>query len=196
MNHPLPPETADHALAPGERLPKSERTEFSPESIAEIQEIAAKYPDKLAATLPALYIAQRDFGFVSLDAMKAVARALSIPEGHVFGVATFYTLYQKKPVGKFHLQICTNLCCALKGGAQFLEKVCERTGATPGGGPTPDGLWSVEEVECLASCGSAPCMQVNTGVYEEFLDDQKLSAVMEACLRGEIEGWPQGEVKP
>jgi NADH:ubiquinone oxidoreductase subunit E len=189
MNHPLPPETSDHALASGERLPKSERTDFSAEAIAEIQTIAAKYPDKLAATLPALYIAQRDFGFVSLDAMKAVARALSIPEGHVFGVASFYTLYQKKPVGKFHLQVCTNISCALNGGAEFLEKVCAKTGCKPGGGPSPDGMWSVEEAECLASCCSGPCMQVNTDVYDENIDDAKLAAILQACERGEYREW-------
>ena len=183
MNHPLPPETVDHPMASGERLPKSDRTEFSAEAIAEIQAIAAKYPDKLAATLPALYVAQRDFGFVSLDAMKAVARALSIPEGHVFGVASFYTMYQKKPVGKFHLQVCTNISCALSGGVEFLEKVCKKTGCHPGGGPSADGLWSVEEAECLASCGSAPCMQVNADVYDENIDDAKLNEIMKKTQR-------------
>lgn len=189
MNHPLPPETVDHPMAPGERLPKSERTEFSAEAIAEIQAIAAKYPDKLAATLPALHIAQRDFGFVSLAAMKAVAKALSIPEGHVFGVASFYTMFQKHPVGKFHIQVCTNLPCALNGGAQLLEKVCAKTGAKPGQGPSADGLWSIEEVECLASCGSAPCLQVNADVYEEFVDEPKLDEIMDACKRGEVRAW-------
>ena len=189
MNHPLPPETVDHPMAPGERLPKSERTEFSAEAVAEIQAIAAKYPDKLAATLPALHIAQRDFGFVSLAAMKAVAKALSIPEGHVFGVASFYSLYKKHPVGKFHIQVCTNLPCALNGGAQLLEKVCAKTGAKPGSGPSNDGLWSIEEVECLASCGSGPCLQVNADVYEEFVDEPKLDEIMDACKRGEVRPW-------
>ncbi len=191
MNHPLPPETVDHPMASGERLPKSDRTEFSAEAIAEIQAIAAKYPDKLAATLPALHIAQRDFGFVSLAAMKAVAKALSIPEGHVFGVASFYTMYQKHPVGKFHIQVCTNLPCALNGGAQLLEQVCARTGAKPGSGPSRDGLWSIEEVECMASCGSAPCLQVNADVYEEFVDDKKLDEILDACKRGEVRAWAQ-----
>ena len=97
MNHPLPPETSLEPLAPGLRLPESDRKEFSAEALAEIQAIMAKYPEKLAATLPALHIAQREFGFVSLAAMKAVAKAIGIPEGHVFGVATFYTMYQKAP---------------------------------------------------------------------------------------------------
>ncbi|NTW85406.1 MAG: NAD(P)H-dependent oxidoreductase subunit E [Holophagaceae bacterium] len=149
----------------------------------------AQYPDKLAATLPALYIAQREFGFVSLAAMRAVAAAIGIPEGHVFGVATFYTMYQKAPVGKFHFQVCTNISCALRGAAQLLEKVCERTGVKPGQGPSPDGMWSVEEVECLAGCGVAPCVQVNQDVYDELVSEDKLVEVMEACKRGEYRPW-------
>ncbi len=82
MNHPQPPETSPEPLAPGLRLPESERKAFSPEALAEIRDIMGQYPDKLAATLPALYIAQREFGFVSLAAMKAVAKALGIPEGN------------------------------------------------------------------------------------------------------------------
>lgn len=189
MNHPMPPETSEAPLAPGQRLPRSERKEFSAEALQEIAAIAAKYPDKLAATLPALHIAQREFGFTSLDAMKAVAKALSIPEGHVFGVASFYTMYQKQPVGKYHLQVCTNISCALSGGAQLLEKVCQRAGVQPGEGPSKDGLWSVEEVECLAACGSGPCLQVNHDIYDEYVDERKLDEIMQACKRGEYREW-------
>ncbi len=189
MNHPQPPETSEKPLATGERLPKTDLKDFSPEAVREIQAIAAKYPDKLAATLPALHIAQRDFGFVGLDAMKAVAKALSIPEGHVFGVASFYSMYQKHPVGRHHIQVCTNISCALRGAAQLLEKVSERTGVAPGAGPSADGEWSVEEVECLASCGSGPCLQVNHDVYDEDVDAAKLDAILEGCKRGEYRAW-------
>ncbi len=191
MNHPQPPETSLEPLAPGQRLPESEVKAFSPAALAEIQAIMAQYPDKLAATLPALYIAQREFGFVSLAAMKAVAQAIGIPEGHVFGVATFYTMYQKRPVGKYHFQVCTNISCALRGAAQLLEKVCEKTGVNPGEGPSPDGLWSVEEVECLAGCSMAPCIQVNQNVYDELVDEQRLVDVMEACKRGDYRPWAE-----
>lgn len=189
MNHPLPPETSDQPLAPGQRLPESERKEFSAEALAEIQAIAARFPDRLAATLPALYIAQREFGFVSLAAMKAVARALNVPDGHVFGVATFYTMYQKQPVGRYHLQVCTNISCALNGAAQLLERLCEKVGVQPGAGPTADGMFSVEEVECLAGCGTGPCVQVNHDVYDEYVDEQKLGEILEACRRGEVRPW-------
>lgn len=180
---------AQSALAPGQRLPESKRRELSPGATAEIQSLVSKYPDKLAATLPALYIAQRDFGFVSLAAMQEVARVMGVPEGHVFGVATFYTMFQKNPVGRYHLQVCTNLSCALRGAAKLLEKVSEKTGVQPGSGPSADGLWSVEEVECLASCGSGPCVQVNHDVFDEHVDEAKLEAILEACRRGDYRPW-------
>lgn len=189
MSHTHSNDTSNEILAPGQRLPESERKAFSAEAVAEIQAIMAKFPDKMAATLPALYIAQREFGFVSLSAMRAVAEVIGIPEAHVFGVATFYTMYQKAPVGKYHFQVCTNISCALRGAAQLLEKVCERTGVKPGQGPSPDGLWSVEEVECLAGCGVAPCLQVNQNVYDELVDEDKLVEVMEACKRGDYRPW-------
>ena len=189
MNHPLPPETSDTPLSPGQRLPLSERKQLSPEAVAEIRAIAAKFPDKLAGTMPALYIAQREFGFLSLAAMKEVARALEVPEGHVYGVATFYTMFKKQPVGRFHIQVCTNLCCALNGAAQLLEKVAQKTGVMPGEGVSQDGLWSVEEAECLASCGSGPCLQVYDGVYDEFVDAPALEAILEACRRGDYTAW-------
>ena len=189
MNHPLPPETSDQPLAPGQRLPETERKEFGADALAEIHAIAARYPDKLAATLPALHIAQREFGFVSLAAMKAVARALGVPEGHVFGVATFYTMYQKKPVGRYHIHVCTNISCALNGGAQLLEKLSARLGVEPGGPPTEDGLFSIEEVECLAGCGTGPCVQVTHDVYDEYVDERKLGEILEACKRGEYRPW-------
>jgi NADH:ubiquinone oxidoreductase subunit E len=176
-------------LAPGRRLPESARRQLSPGALAEIQALAAGLPDKLAATLPALYVAQKDFGFVSLAAMQEVAKALGVPESHVFGVATFYTMFRKQPTGRYHLQVCTNLSCALNGAAELLAKVAERTGAVPEGGPSEDGLWSVEEVECLASCGSGPCLQVNQEVYEEFVDEAKLEAILDACRRGDFKPW-------
>lgn len=180
---------AEPPLAPGQRLPESRLRQLSPQATAEIQALAAKYPERLAATLPALYIAQKDFGFVSLSAMVEVAKVLGVPEGHVFGVATFYTLFQKRPVGKYHLQVCTNLSCALNGAAKLLEKIAEKVGAQPGAGPSEDGLWSVEEVECLASCGSGPCLQVNDDVYDEYVDEAKLEELLAACRRGDYRPW-------
>lgn len=178
----------DAALAPGQRLPEGARRELGLDAIAEIRALVGRYPDPMAATIPALYVAQREFGFLSLAAMREVARILEVPEGHVFGVATFYTMFQKQPVGRFHFQVCTNLSCALRGAAQLFTRLCEKLGVEPGE-VSADGMWSVEEVECLASCGSGPCLQVNQGAYEEFLDEARLEAILEACRQGEVPEW-------
>ena len=176
-------------LAPGERLPVSKVVTLSPEALKEIHQLAAKFPDRLAATLPALHIAQREFGFVSLEAMKAVAKALDIPEGHVYGVASFYSMYQKHPVGSFHIQVCTNISCALNGAVALLDLVKKKTGISQRGEVSSDGLWSVEEVECLASCGSGPCLQVNHDIYDEFVNEAELDRILEACRSGQYREW-------
>lgn len=188
MNLQAPPENRQAPSAPGQRLPESARRELSPEAAQRIRSLAERYPDRLAATLPALHIAQGEFGFLSLEAMKEVARTLGIPQSHVFGVATFYTMFKKEPVGKYHFQVCTNLSCALRGGAKILEALCEKAGVRLGD-VSPDGLWSVEEVECLASCGSGPCLQVNQGGLDGFLDEATLDAILDACRRGERPAW-------
>ena len=184
-----PVRPAGPPLAPGQRLQESARRQLSPGALAEIQGLASRCPDKLAATLPALYVAQKDFGFLSLAAMQEVAKALGVPESHVFGVATFYTLFRKQPTGRYHLQVCTNLSCALKGAAGLLAKLVEKTGAVPGGAPSADGQWSLEEVECLASCGSGPCLQVNREVYDECVDEARLEEILQACRRGDFRPW-------
>lgn len=141
--------------------------EFSDAAKTEIKKHLAKYPDKRAAMLPTLYIAQREFGFISPSAMTAVAKVLDVPETWVREVATWYTMFNKKPVGKYHLQLCTNISCHLVGADTLLEAVCDNLGIKPGQ-TTPDGRFTVAEVECLASCGSAPCMQVNDDYYEHL----------------------------
>lgn len=176
-------------LAPGERLPVSQVLSLSPEAVKEIHLLVDKFPDRLAATLPALHIAQREFGFVSLEAMKAVASALGIPEGHVYGVASFYSMYQKHPVGTFHIQVCTNISCALNGAVALLDLVKKKTGLSNLREVSPDGLWSVEEVECLASCGSGPCLQVNHDIYDEFVNEAELDRILNACRSGQYRGW-------
>jgi NADH-quinone oxidoreductase E subunit len=188
MDYPMSSNTSEKSLAPGERLTKSERASLSESAVAEIRSLSQRYPDKLSATLPALYAAQNDMGFVSLAAMQEVARLLDIPQGHVYGVATFYTMFRKSPVGRFHIEVCTNLCCALKGGAGIFERLRERLGVQPGQ-VSSDGMWSLDEVECLGSCGTGPCMQINHDIYDEMLDDAGLDAVIEACKNGRIAAW-------
>ncbi|MDR1840440.1 MAG: NAD(P)H-dependent oxidoreductase subunit E [Holophagales bacterium] len=188
MTNPHPPNANERSLAPGQRLASTKKTAMSESAVAEIRLLASRYPDKLAATLPALYIAQSDMGFVSLSAMQEVARALDVPPNHVYGVATFYTMFRKSPVGRFHVEVCTNICCALRGGVKIFERLRERLGVRPGE-VSPDGMWSLAEVECLGSCGTGPCLQVNYDVYDELLDDAGLDAVIEACKSGRVAEW-------
>nr|AXS01340.1 hypothetical protein [uncultured bacterium] len=179
---------SENSKAPGQRLARSERATLSESAEAQIRALATRYPDVLAATIPALYVAQADMGFVGLSAMQEVARVLDVPRPHVYGVATFYTMFRKAPTGRFHVEVCTNLCCALKGGARIYERLRERLGVQPGA-VSPDGMWSLEEVECLGSCGTGPCVQINHDVYDEMLDDASLDAVLEACAKGQVIEW-------
>ncbi|MCL1908026.1 MAG: NAD(P)H-dependent oxidoreductase subunit E [Holophagaceae bacterium] len=188
MNHPHSSNPTEKPMAPGQRLAKTKKTSLSECAETEIHSLASRYPDKLAAVLPALYVAQHDMGFVGLDAMQEVARVLDIPHNHIYGVATFYTMFHKAPVGRFHFEVCTNICCALRGGARVFERLRERLGVQPGH-VSQDGMWSLEEVECLGSCGTGPCMQINHGVYDEMLDDASLDTIIEACKNGHISEW-------
>ena len=140
---------------------------FSTEAEKEIAALLPKYPTKMAACLPLLWIAQEDFGWISEDAMRLVAERLELPLTHVYGVATFYTMYNKKPVGRYHVQVCTNIACMLMGGYDVIAAF-EQTLGIKRGQTTEDGLFTLSEVECLAACGGGPCVQVNKDYHEKM----------------------------
>jgi len=156
----------------------TDRPRFSEASLAEYQAILARYPTRRAALMPTLWLAQRDFGWLSDPVMTYVAELMDLPLAWVTSVATFYTMYWKQPVGKWHLQVCRNLACALRGADQVRGAVEDRLGIRHGQ-VTPDGKFSLEEVECLASCGTAPCLQVNNAEYHENLDVPRTLALIE-----------------
>lgn len=137
----------------------------------QVAEIRGHYPDSRAACLPALHVAQAHLNFVSLDALELVSEILSLPLSYVQGVATFYTMYNAKKVGRYHLQLCTNVSCMLRGGEELLSGMEEHLGIKAGQ-TTKDGLFTLAEVECLAACGTAPVLQVNDKYYEEMDLDQ------------------------
>ncbi len=143
---------------------------FNDKAQAEIKKIFAKYPNKTAATLPLLWLAQEEFGYISEEAIELVATTLEVAASHVYGVATFYTMYHKEPVGQFHVQVCTNVSCMICGGYNTLAKFEEVLGIKCGE-KTADGLFSLAEVECLAACGGAPAVQVNKKYYEPVTPD-------------------------
>jgi NADH-quinone oxidoreductase subunit E len=140
----------------------------------ELEGILKKYPpdQKMSAVLPALYLAQREKNWLDDDDIAAVAEALDISVTHIHSIIGFYTLFRKQPTGKYMVQVCTDLPCALRGAEDFYRRLCERMGLGPNGGTTEDGLFTVEEVVCLAACDKAPCLQINLDYYENLTDEQ------------------------
>jgi len=150
---------------------------FSDAARAEFDRLLTRYPEREAVILPALHLAQKEFGFVSDEAIVYVAELLGVSPAKINGVATFYTMYNRKPVGKYHVQICRNIACSLLGAEHLIEHVAEKLGVKPGG-TTPDGKFTLSQVECLGSCGTAPVMQVNDD-YHENLTAASIAAILE-----------------
>lgn len=150
--------------------------EFNQEELKLVELIKHKYPTTQAALMPVLYMIQDKYGWISLEAMKYVSDLLNIPVEHILGVVTFYTMYNTKPVGKFHIQVCTNVSCMLRG-AEELFKFLEKELNIKKNETTPDNLFTLTEVECLGSCGTAPTIQINNDYYEN-LDINKLKQII------------------
>jgi NADH-quinone oxidoreductase E subunit len=153
-----------------------EALKVSPEAQKRADEIVRQYPQKRSAVMPLLYIAQEHTKYVTQAAVEWVAAQLEMPPVQVWEVATFYTMYYKKPVGQYHVQVCRTLPCALRGARKVSEYFHQKLGVRPGE-VTKDGMWSFEEVECLGSCGTAPMCQIND-VFFENLTDEKLDQIV------------------
>jgi NADH-quinone oxidoreductase subunit E len=150
---------------------------ISEKAEAKINEIIARYPVKKSAIMPALYMAQEELGHLTDEAYLWVAEKVGVAPAHVRSVATFYTMYYKQPVGKYHIQICRTLSCMVCGAKKVTSHVKERLGLKAGE-ISKDGMWSFEEVECLGSCGSAPMVQIND-VFFENLSSEKLDQILD-----------------
>lgn len=146
------------------------------ENLNKIQTLKKQFPDTKSLTIPALHIAQERYGWISEETMKEVAKVLNVPENHVIGVASFYTMFNKKPVGKYHIQLCTNVSCQLLGAEKISEYICKKLNIKVGE-TTHDNKFTVSEVECLGSCGTAPMMQVNND-YHENLTPEKIDKLL------------------
>lgn len=142
-----------------------------------MEEILTHYPTRQAALLPALWLAQDQFGHLSSETLEYVAGLLGLSPAHVYGVTTFYTMFHLKPVGKHHIQLCRTLSCALRGSENILEYVKGKLRIGEGQ-VTPDGKFSLCTVECLASCGTAPTMMINRTYYEN-LTSKKVDEILE-----------------
>ena len=142
--------------------------QFNEEELKRLEEIKSRYPRPQAALLPLLWMIQEKEGWISEDSMKYAGDLLNVPYEHVLGVVTFYTMFNKKPRGKYHLQICTNVSCMLRGGYDLFKMASEKLGIK-NNETTTDNMFTIEEVECLGSCGTAPMIQVNNKEYYENL---------------------------
>lgn len=145
----------------------------------EIDQILAKYPpeEKRAAVLPLLYLAQREYGFVSIEAINEIAKLLDLDPTQVGGLVGFYTLLHEHPGGTYKIQICTDLPCALRGAEEFAGQLCENLGIQFGE-TTEDGTIMVEEVKCLAGCDRAPMFQVQEPDGIHYYEDQNIESAM------------------
>ncbi len=142
---------------------------FSEAAIKELQQIREKYPTGRAALLPALYVAQREFGWMSPEAYEAVSEILGVPKAIARGVGTFYAMYKHRPAGRNIIQLCTNISCMIFGAERLVDFLKSRYGLEPGG-TTPDGRFSLVIMECIGACGTAPAMLVNDDFYENLTE--------------------------
>jgi|YelNatPaOPRAMG01_1025707.scaffolds.fasta_scaffold00651_33 NADH-quinone oxidoreductase subunit E len=156
---------------------------FTEAALAEYRELLTHYPTRRAALLPTLWIAQREFGWLSPEVQEYVAKLMELPIAHVSAVVSFYTMFHRKPVGKWHLEVCTNLSCRLRGADRIVDAIKKRL-AIELGETTPDGKFTLSSAECLASCGTAPMLQLNHDLfYENLTEESVLKLIDELAAR-------------
>ena len=143
----------------------------------EIKELPAKYPQPRSAVMPALDLAQEELGHLTPEAMSEVASALDLDPGYVEGVATFYSLFHHRPIGKHRFYVCTNLSCMLRGAGEIVDHLKQQIGVSSSEQVSPDGLFSFEEVECLGACEYAPMMRLDLRYYYD-LTPEKVDALI------------------
>jgi len=156
---------------------------FSESALREFEELLTHYPTRQAALLPTLWIAQREFGWVGDNAQAYVADLLGLPYAHVRAVVTFYPMFHQKPMGRYLLDVCTNLSCRLRGADQIVDCIRRRLGIGIDE-TTEDGKFTLGVAECLASCGTAPMLQLNQDrFYENLTEESTLKLIDELSQR-------------
>lgn len=161
--------------------------QFSDKKLAEVKEIMARYPEgkHKSAVIPVLHLAQEEFGgWLSSEAMDYVASLLSIEPIEVYEVATFYSMYNLKPVGKYLFEVCQTGPCMINGSDNIIAYIYEKLGIKPGQ-TSADGMFTLKTVECLGACGYAPMMQLGK-FYKEHLTKEKVDAIIEECRKNAI----------
>jgi NADH-quinone oxidoreductase E subunit len=160
--------SASHAAEQTEEY----RPVFAGKVLEELQTILSRYPTKQAALLPALWVVQRERGWISDRNMTEVAEALGITPAYVKGVVTFYTMYHQHPVGRHFVQVCTTSPCNICGAEGVVKAFLEQTGAKDAGATSPDGKWTIIEVECLGACGFATPVLINDDFVENVTPEK------------------------
>jgi NADH-quinone oxidoreductase subunit E len=151
---------------------------FTSENTAVADDIIARYPRARSALIPLLHLAQEQDGYLTEDAMEHIAELVDVTPAEVLGTASFYEMFKREPVGDYVVTVCTNISCLLVGGEELLHHLEHRLGVKTDS-TTPDGKFTLEDVECIAACSEAPCMQVNYRYFhrvelddvDELLDD-------------------------
>jgi NADH-quinone oxidoreductase subunit E len=152
--------------------------QFTEENKKKFEAVLARYPKKLAAMLPTLWLAQEQNGWVSPEVMEYVGQLLEVPPSKVYEVATFYTMFHKEPIGSHHFQVCRTLSCQLMGAEGITAQIKQRLGIGVGE-TSSDGRYTLSEVECLGSCGTAPMLQLNDDFHEN-LTAEKLDKLIDS----------------
>ncbi len=148
---------------------------LSEQGLAEVKKELARYEAKESAIIPSLYIAQKEnSGFVNPSVIHHLSQVMDIPEARINEVFKFYTMFNQKPVGKYHVQVCTNISCALEGSREMAGYICHELGVKYDE-VTADGRFTVSKVECLGSCGTAPMMQVNDYYHEKLTPESAMN---------------------
>lgn len=149
---------------------------LSKEKEDELREVVRRYPNTRAALLPALWLVQEETGYISDEAIEYVAMQLDVPMADVYGTATFYTMFNRRKIGRHHIQLCTNICCWLRGSEEMLKYLKAKLGIGVGE-TTEDGAITLSTVECLGACGDAPMMMVDLD-YHENLTFEKIDEII------------------
>lgn len=163
-------------------MASEKKTIFSPELAARFDKLVTLYPMRRSALIPMLLYAQDEVGYISDAVIAEVAERLGIRENDVQSVLSYYSMLRTKPSGKYNVQVCTNISCMVRNGYGILEH-CKKRLAIDNKGVTPDGLFSLEEVECIGACSWAPAMQVNYDFYDE-LTPEKVDQIIDDYKAG------------
>lgn len=164
---------------------------LSTKNVERARAIVGRYPRERSAMIPLLHLAQEQDGHLTLDAMEHVGELVGATPAEVLGVASFYEMFKEHPVGTYLVGVCTNLSCMILGAGELLEHT-EATLGIKAGSTTPDGQFTIEEMQCLAACGGAPCLQVNYRYFEN-VTNERVDGIIDALRNGRD---PEGQAIP